>query len=179
MENKTSRSELKRRAQRIEDLAQELVKLSVKNITNLPCPEYLVPEILAAQKIKGGAKKRLIKYIAKELRNIETDPILDFLEEKRGSKLKENRDFHELEHLRDTILNETIAAFDEARSQNESLSPKWESPSLASLRETFPDLDLLSIQQLAFRFARTRKITLNREIFRMLKGAFEKAKFGI
>ncbi|MFC1523953.1 ribosome biogenesis factor YjgA [Thermodesulfobacteriota bacterium] len=178
MENKPSKTELKRLAKQIEHLAAELVQLSAREINTLPCDSFLRKELLLVDGLKGGARKRQIKYIAKELRELETEPFFAFLEEKRGSKLKHNREFHEIERLRDAILNDAIEAIKKKQSQGEYyLDSDWESPSLLAASEAFPSLDIKAVHTSATRFAHTRKQTYSREIFRLLKGAQERLLF--
>ncbi len=178
-EIKPSRSELKRQAKHAETLAQELTALSANDIAKLPLDKLLKEEILAAQGLKGGSKKRLTKYIAKELRNMNTEPVLLHLEERKGSKLKKNQEFHELERLRDAIINETLSAFEFARDNNDPLPPNWTSPSLSAAGENLPGIDSTAIQSSANQFARTRKPAQSRQIFRLLQAALEKKKYGL
>ncbi len=94
----------------VEELARELVGLSAAEIKKLDCSEEIRADIREAGGLKGGARKRLIKYISKALRREDCEPLLDFLSERKGSRLKDKRDFHELEQLRDDIISDTIQA---------------------------------------------------------------------
>lgn len=178
MDNTISRSEQKRRAKAIEQLAQELVELSANVIAKLPADDFLRQEIKDARPLKGGARKRQIKYIAKELRGLDTEPLLNFLEERKGSKLKRDRDLHELEHLRQDILSEAIAAFQEAQTEGESLGEEWQSELATAAAADLPGLDLTAINRAARRYARSRKPTYGREVFRLLRSAKEQAQYG-
>jgi ribosome-associated protein len=112
METQLSKSEKKRRAKGIEQMVHELAALPVGEIINLPCDEELQHEIGKIKDLKSGARKRQIKYITKLLREQPTDNLFLFLEEKRGSSLKQKREFHELEYLRDSLINEAVQAYD-------------------------------------------------------------------
>ena len=153
-------------------MAGELVDLSPGEIKSLPVPDFLRQEILATGKLNAGARKRQIKFIAKELRNSEDDyrQLGEFLARRKGSKLKENEEFHELERLRQAIITDAITAFEESRAEETPMPDDWPSPALDEAKRLLPELNADDIRGLAGRYARTRKITHSREIFRHLKG---------
>lgn len=173
----TSRSEKKRLAKNIEQLATELVDLSVSDINKLPCDDFLKGEIKQARDLKAGARKRQVKYIAKELRNASAEELLVFLEEKKGSHLKQAAEFHELEQLREDIISEVLADQDEARRFDDRLNESWESEAIAIAAQKFPELDLQAMKIAALRYAKTRKPVYRRELFRQLKAAQERLQF--
>lgn len=182
MEYILSRTEKKRLAKQVEKLSSELVKLSAQDIQKLPCEKSLRTEIADAKTMKAGSKKRQIKFIAKELRNSPefTQPLLDFLETKKGSALKQKREFHMLERYRDDIINEAIHDYEEKQRDEEILLHKeWESPTIDYVIEKFPDLDIFDLKKAAIRYAMTRKPAHSREIFRMLKAAAERLRYNI
>jgi ribosome-associated protein len=178
-EEHVSRTELKRQARQMEDLARELVELPATEVRKLPCDEELRQEILQGASFKSGARKRQIKFIGKELRKISAAPLLAFLEKRQGSHLKKNMAFHELERLRDAMIQEAMDHLqqdDESDSQPES---DWLSPTVrqAGARFARSRLDMRTVQQAALRFARTRKPVLKREIFRALQAAQERETY--
>ncbi len=177
MDNTISRTEQKRRAKEIEQLAQELAALSPSQLAKLPCDDFIRQELIMAGPLKGGARKRQIKYIAKELRQSDPEPLLTFLEEKKGSKLKQDREFHELEKLRQDILSEAIAAHQEAQAEGASLSSEWRSELAATATESIPGMDLTALNQAARRYARSRKPSYSREVFRLLRAAMEQTHY--
>ena len=105
-----SRSEKKRLAKNIEEIAKELVELSPAHIKKLPADDLLKAELSNSRDLKGGALKRQTKFIAGLLRESGTDEILAFLAERKGSHLKQTGAFHELERLREDIITEVLAA---------------------------------------------------------------------
>ena len=115
MSVKTSRSELKRQFKQIERAAKELSQLSDSDLHRLPGSETLKDEIVLSRKTKAGARKRQIKFIAKLLKNEDLDSILQFLNQKKGSKLEENNLLHDAERLRDAIVNEALNAYEICR----------------------------------------------------------------
>ncbi|MDH3393135.1 MAG: DUF615 domain-containing protein [Desulfobulbaceae bacterium] len=177
MDKTISRTEQKRRAKEIEQLARELVELSPAQVAKLPCDDFIREEILLAGPLKGSARKRQTKYVAKELRHGDPEALLVFLEEQKGSKLKKDREFHEIERLRQDILTEAIEAFQQAQTEGTTLGSEWQSELAAAAKETFPSLDLATINQAARRYARIRKPSYGREVFRLLRAAKEQADF--
>jgi ribosome-associated protein len=177
MDNQVSRSEKKRRAKNIEKLAQELVSLSATDIKKLPCESWLQLEIQDAANMKAGARKRQIKYITKKLRSLDSDPLFEFMSQQKGSRLKEKTEFHELERIRDAIIDDVLAADQDAKKENRAIDPHYYSEALNSVLENIAHLDGNDLRRSALRFARTRKTTHSREIFRALKAAFERQKW--
>ncbi|MCF6289416.1 MAG: DUF615 domain-containing protein [Desulfobacterales bacterium] len=180
MEQRPSKSEIKRQYKQIEQLAQELAALSGKNIRALPCDDELRDEILRTHPLKGGARKRQIKYLARFLR--QQGPVLEllgFLKQRKGSHLQETREFHELERFRDAILSAAIIEAGEAEEQGgpvpEKRQAEWDA--LATAVRGFPELDVQAVTGSARDFARTRNPRYRREVFRQLKAAMERQKF--
>jgi len=179
MQMDISRSEKKRQAVRVEKLAGELAGLSPTEIKKLPIDDFLKQEILALLKLQTGARKRQIKFIAKELREHEQiyRDLSAYLAQRKGSRIREKDQFHELENLRQAIITDAISALEEARAQDLPLPADWPSPNLEQVALLLPALDLENIRVLAGRFARTRKIAHSREIFRQLKSAREQKEY--
>ncbi len=177
MDSFTSRSEKKRQAKTIEHLAKELVDLSENDINRLPCDDFLRQEIIDAKSLKAGARKRQIKYVAKELRNSSTEPLFAYLEKRKGSQLKKAAEFQELERMRDAILTEAIEDWRQAQDDGERLNENWQSEAVDAALEIFPDLDTRAIKKSALRYAANRKPAHRREIFRMLKAALDRQHF--
>lgn len=172
-----SRSEKKRQAKQVEELAHELVALSATDIRRLPCEPFLQEEILAARTLKGGAYKRQVKYVARELRELDIAPLFDFLQQRRGSQLKEKQQFHALELLRESIITDVLRAAEAARAEDLPLADDWPSPALEQAASLFPNLDVTAVRTAAAGYARNRKATYSREIFRILKAAQERQLF--
>nr|MBF0221576.1 DUF615 domain-containing protein [Desulfobulbaceae bacterium] len=177
MEHYTSKSEKKRVAKGVEQLSNELILLSDPAISKLPCDDFIKVEIKAAKGLKAGSKKRQIKYITKCLRKIDPAPLMDFLEAHKGSKLKENQSFHEIERLRDDIITEAIEAMRQATHFNQKLDSSWKCEILTLAKERLPDLDIKAVTLAALKFARNRKPVFSREIFKILKSATEQQQY--
>jgi ribosome-associated protein len=178
MEYTLSRSEKKRRSRNLEQLAAELAELSTQEIGNLPCERFLKDEITAVRDLKAGARKRQLKFLSKNLRQLEdTGPLYDFLAERKGSALQRKKEFHELENLRDAIINDALAAAGELTDPDEELAPDWPSPALEEAGRLFADLDLEAVREAARRYTRNRNAAQSREIFRALKAAAERQRW--
>ena len=183
MDLQLSKSERKRRAKGIEQLVNELATLPDREILTLPCDQEIQEEIRSAKNLKGGAKKRQLKYATKLLRDSSVDELYDFLAQKKGSLLKKNREFHDLEHLRDILINEAVQQYEDMMhnngyiSENEPFDFFRESEALKAIAGHFPDIDQALLKNTALQFARTRNRKFSRELFRILKAAHEKRQY--
>jgi ribosome-associated protein len=177
MDHTTSRTEKKRQAKEIETLSKELSELPPADLAKLPCDDFLREEIRSVKNLKGGSRKRQIKYIAKELRQQPVDGILDFLEERRGSRLKNKIELKELERLRNDIIAAAIDEYNDREDHESYFAMSRNAPVLKRVLEAFPTLNPEDLARAAENFAVTRKHGLAREIFRTLKAAAERRKF--
>ncbi len=182
METKLSKSEKKRRAKGIEQMVNELVKLPAGVINNLPCDQEVKDEIGMTKDLKSGARKRQIKYITKILREQPIEDLLLFLEEKKGSSLKQEREFHELEHLRDSLINEAVQVYDlwlegGYGDTEVTIEGIWESETIKIIKGRFPGIDYKMLRKLGLQFVRTHNKRFSREMFRLLKAASERTQF--
>ena len=177
MDYTISRTEKKRRAKKVEEVSKELVELPPADLANLPCDDFLREEIRLAKTLKAGSRKRQIKYIAKELRQQPLEKFLDFLEEKKGSRLKNNIEHQELERLRNDITGAAIDEYNDLEDHENYFLMDRNAPPLKQAAEMFPDLDIGTIATAADNFAVTRKASQSREIFKLLKAAAEKRKY--
>jgi len=183
MELQLSKSERKRRAKDIEKLVFELVSLPHSEIKALPCDQEIREEILSAKKLKGGAQKRQLKYATKLLREKPVDDLYDFLVKKKGSSLPKNREFHNLEHLRDLLINEALQQYEDMMQNNRYINEDdpfdilGQSRALAAIAEQLPDVDRTVLKNAAIQFARTRNKKFSRELFRVLKAEYEKEQY--
>ena len=174
MEERISRSEQKRQFRQTESAARELSELSDLDLKRLPAGDGLKDEIILCRKTKAGAKKRQIKYIAKMLQREDLGEILLFLQERKGSKLEENRFQHETERLRDSIVDDALIAYDECRKYQEQWELNWHSEAIGHVVKRFPDIDENELRRSAHQYARNRSKTHYRELFRIIKAAAEK-----
>ena len=183
MDSQLSKSEKKRRAKGIERLVSELVALPLGEIASLPCDQEIREEIGSAKNLKGGARKRQLKYATKLLRDKPAEELYDFLARKKGSMLKEKREFQELEHFRNLLINEAVQFYDEKMHDNgyvNEIEPVEFLPDSMTIRDivnNLPEVDQVSLKNAAIQFARTRNRKFSRELFRIMKAAREKTHF--
>lgn len=168
-----SRSEQKRRIKQLEVLVVELVALPESRQKQLPVDEEIRGYIHEVRVLKGGARKRQIKYITKLLRRDPVEPLYEFLAQCKGSELLQKKQFHEIEYLRDILIEEAIAARREARQKQQELAEDWQSDVVTDIVEELPAVDAKELTRLGCLFAMTRSKRHSREIFRMLQAARE------
>jgi ribosome-associated protein len=168
-----SRSEQKRRIKQLGKLVVELVGLPTGVLKKLPVTEEVRELVQETRGLKGGARKRQIKYITKLLRSEPVETLYDFLAERKGGELFRKKQFHELEYLRDILIEEAIAARRQAQEEQRDLTEQWQSKVVEEIVGELPAIDDRELSRLAFLFAMTRNKKHSREIFRMLQAAGE------
>jgi len=183
MDSQLSKSEKKRRAKGREQLVRELVALTLGEIASLPCDQEIRDEIISARNLKGGTRKRQLKYATKLLRDKPVEELYDFLARKKGSMLKEKREFKELEHLRNLLITEAIQIYEEKTQENGYLNENepveflHDSETLQTIVRHLPEVDESKLKNTALQFARSRNRKFSRELFRIMRAAREKAQF--
>ena len=177
MEYALSRSEKKRQAKDIEELGRELVELPPADLAKLPCDDFLRQEISACRDMQGGARKRQIKYIARELRQLDPAPLLDFLSARRGSHLKGQLEEKELERLRLNILDSAITEYQDRHDPDGHFYMDKEAFPLLQAAALLPGFDLTGATRAAENFAATRKPAHSRELLKIIRAAAERKKF--
>ena len=170
-----SRSEQKRRIREVEKMVKALLALPRQEMKKLPCDDEMQELFLDAQGMKGGARKRQIKYITKVLAREPVPELSSFLSQRKGKRLAQTREFHELEYLRDQLLDEAIAHRKMLRAEQEEIEEHWPSRVVEEIEQELPGIDGRALLRLAAIFARTRQARHSRELFRLLRAARELA----
>jgi len=158
-----SRSQQRRDALAIFDLAETLASLSDAELSRVPLADELRDEVLRTRAVTSHiARKRATQFLAKQLRKLdETDlePIRAALEHDRVTAHQEAASLHRLEGWRDRLIAEGDAALDE-------------------LLALHPSADRQHLRQLArnARAERDREKPLHayRELFRELRELLDK-----
>lgn len=171
-----SRTEQKRRIKEVEKLVKELVELPEQQLNKIPCESEVVELFTEIPALKGGSRKRQIKYITKILKNEPLEELYDFLAKRKGAHLREKKQFHELEYLRDALLDEAIEDRKILKSEQQELSETWSSEMVVEIEKLFPEIDTVALKRISAIFARTRQIRHGREIFRLLRAAQEQVE---
>ena len=103
-----SKTQIKREMHEMQDFAMKIVNLSKSQRAKLPLTEDIKDSLVLADKIKNKpeALRRHIRFMAKELLELDLSPIrqaLDFIANKHQ---QETNQFHALEQLRDELISE-------------------------------------------------------------------------
>src|SRR5574343_584652 len=100
-----SKTKAKEEVDALQALGARLVEVGTDRLKKLDIPESLRDAILEAKRITShGALRRQMQYIGKLMRQVDTAPIQEMLDEIDGVSNKLNARFHALEKLRDKVL---------------------------------------------------------------------------
>lgn len=100
-----SKSQLKRNAQAMIKLGEQLVALDEKQLHRFSLPENILEAINAARKIRQhGARKRQLLFLGKLLRLIDATEISSQLASLNTQSKQDAQAFHRLEQWRDKLL---------------------------------------------------------------------------
>ena len=153
-----SRSQRKREADAILDLAEQLVALTPSQLAKVPLPDNLIVAVADTRRITANvAHKRQLHYLAKLMRREDEEtlePIRRSLEHDTAQARRETADLHRIEAHRERLL-----------ADGDSV--------LGELFDAHPDLDRQQWRQLV-RSAREERLSDRpphafREIFKLLK----------
>ncbi|WP_075182724.1 ribosome biogenesis factor YjgA [Pantoea sp. 1.19] len=124
-----SKSEIKRDAEELKRLGNEMVDLGKNSLDKLPLDEELRAAIELAQKIKKEGRRRQIQLIGKLLRNRDVEPIRQALDKLKNRHNQQVALFHKLEQLRDRLIEQG----DEAMPEVLALYPDADRQQLRSM----------------------------------------------
>ena len=100
-----SKSQRRREALETRSLASELIKLSAARLGRVPLDDAVRSAIMEARQIRSHvAGKRQLQYVAKLLRRIDPEPIIQTLEEFDGEARQLTGRQHRTEAWRDFLL---------------------------------------------------------------------------
>lgn len=101
-----SKSALKRRMLALQQLGESLVGLNEKQLARVPiADERLSRAIRETRQIRSNsARRRHMQFIGKLMRDIDATPIEQALQSMHQSRQQDNDAFHQLEQLREDIL---------------------------------------------------------------------------
>lgn len=136
--DRPSRSARKREAASLQELGVKLAALPDQEIKELHLPDNLFIALCDLKRLPShGAQLRQRQYIGKLMRNIDPEPILAKLAEKKLRHDSEIRHFQKIERWRDRLLSERDAA-------------------LADLEREYPQLDRGALTRLLNKAERER-----------------------
>jgi ribosome-associated protein len=153
-DDQPSKSARKRQAASLQDLGVELAGLPEGDIEGLHLPEKLSVALRDLRRLPThGAKLRQRQYIGKLMRDIDPEPIVAKLQERKQRHDLEIRSFQKIERWRDRLLSDPGAA--------------------AEFLEEFPEADAAALRQLIQSAAVERKDqrppASSRELFAFLR----------
>ncbi|WP_432735617.1 ribosome biogenesis factor YjgA [Maridesulfovibrio sp. FT414] len=109
-----SRSQKKRDMTALQNLAEKLMKLSPELVKKCGLPQYFIEEVLDAMSMTSHeAKRRQTQYIGRLMRDIDPQPLIDFIEDIEVGNREGNKKFHKLEKWRDALVEGDMSVLDE------------------------------------------------------------------
>jgi len=113
-EERLSKSARKREAAALQELGVKLSALPDQEIKALDLPDNLFVALRDLRRLPShGAQVRQRQYIGKLMRNIDPEPVLAKLAERKQRHDLEIRHFQQIERWRDRLLSERAAAVEE------------------------------------------------------------------
>jgi ribosome-associated protein len=137
-EQRASKSARKRAAASLQELGVQLAALPDQEIQALGLPDSLFTALRDLRRLPShGAQVRQRQYIGKLMRNIDPEPVLAKLAERKQRHDKEIRHFQQIERWRDRLLSDPIAG-------------------VAELQKEFPAIDRTALMKLLEKAERER-----------------------
>ena len=157
--DRPSKSQRKRDAHALQDLAESLVELGGSELDRVPMPDNLREAVLEARRMTArGALARQRQYLGRLMRDIDPEPIREALDEIRSRSRAHAAQFHRVERWRDRLVAEGDTALSELLAEH----PEADAQQLRSLmREAAKEQKLGKPPQAA------------RSLFRHLRELFE------
>ena len=107
---KPSKTRRKKDMHALQDLGEALVGFSSEQLASLDIPEGLREAALEAKRItKHEARRRQMQYIGRLMRDVDTAPIRDKLDEIQGRSHTATAALHRAERWRDRLLEDEAA----------------------------------------------------------------------
>jgi ribosome-associated protein len=137
-QQRQSKSARKRESSSLQELGVKLSALPDQEIKDLDLPDSLFVALRALRRLPShGAQLRQRQYIGKLMRDLDPEPVLAKLAERKQRHDLEIRQFQRIERWRDRLLCESQAALDD-------------------LLQEFPHADTDALQRLLEKAARER-----------------------
>jgi ribosome-associated protein len=113
-----SKSQRKREMHALQELGEELVKLSKEQFEKITLPDDLHDAIVEARHIhQRGAHKRQLQYIGRLMRSLDPAPIREQLDTILGHSRQAVENLHQIERWRDRLLAEGDHTLEELVTQ--------------------------------------------------------------
>ena len=102
-----SKTKVKKQMLALQDLGEELVKLSKEHLAEIEIPDSLRLAVRDVKKMKSfGAINRQMQYIGKLMRDVDPEPIQAKLAEWNGTSRQHIAWLHQVERWRDRLIEE-------------------------------------------------------------------------
>ena len=109
-----SRTQKKKEAYVLQKLGEELLSLSLEQLSNIDLPDELREAIMEAREMTShGARRRQTKYIGALVREIDPQPIMDALANIRHGDFQKTAAFKQMEKWRDDLREGNTERVDE------------------------------------------------------------------
>ena len=101
-----NKTQIKKDIAEIAKIAEELTQLTTAQLLEMQLPEKVEKEIEAAKKMPAtkSARKRQLKFITAQLRNIELDTVMETLDRLKSKSAHGIREHHQAEKWRDRLI---------------------------------------------------------------------------
>lgn len=160
LEEGPSKSAVKRQMHALQDLGKTLSELNDRQLAQLPIEDDKLLEALReTRRIRSkNALKRHLQYVGKLMRDVDPEPIEAALEAMRRPAREANALFHQLESMRDEVLQSGVDGV-------ESVLARW------------PQADRQQLRQLVLQHqretSRGKPPAASRKLFRYLRELLE------
>ena len=105
-----SKSELKRRAEHLQDLGKELTTLGAETLAKIELPEVILKAIEDYHRVPSfGAKRRQLQLIGKYMRALDGDAVRQAIDRATGNDKAAVAALHKSERLRDALIADDAA----------------------------------------------------------------------
>lgn len=103
-----NKTQIKKQIAAIFVMAEEICELAPAQIAEFSLPERIEQALLDAGKMgRNAARKRLLKYITAQFRNLDTEAIAEKLARMKNKSAHAVREHHQAERWRDQLLADT------------------------------------------------------------------------
>lgn len=134
-----SKSQIKREMTELQKLGEAIIKLPAGQYESMPLDEELKEAMDTARRIKHReGLRRQMQYVGKLMRKTEIDEIKKAFQQLQDGRKEQARAFHELEQLRDSIIEEGLS-------------------SIEAVIEKYPQADRQQLRQLVLQINKEKK----------------------
>lgn len=117
-----SKSQRKREAQALFRLGQQLAELTATQLDQLPIPARVRDAVEDAQRIRSfGARKRQLLFLAKQLREADTQALESAMAEHLAEGAEDRATLHRIERWRERLLAEGLDGINELAASHPQL----------------------------------------------------------